>query len=274
MVGRSQANGRLGGVGLDYRVSEALADALDLTLNVTWFETEPEEENDPVREAYAMLAIPLCDLVASHPLYEGAFGVPQFDRAAPPRWEGMPNNWGHKQVDVAPVAVTTPYMRAEIGLVAGPGFTGEVTDLSDLAGHRLAYQQGTLSGAILTAQAPQPVIHTARTFDPGPAFLWEIENGKADVAIIDVAAYDFHRRQNNISKLRLLEWRHPIAFNIAFGLLASNADLKSNIDPIIERMREAGDLEALASMDDITYAAPRDPEVTPALTLSLLLSWE
>ena len=261
-----------GGVGLDYRMSKALADALDLDLRVTWFETEPEEESDPIREAYAMLAIPLCDLVAAHPLYEGAFGEPKFDRAAPPRWEDMPDTWGHKQVEFAPIAVTHPYMRAEIGLVAGPGYDGSVNDLADLVGHRVAYQQGTLSGAILTAQAPQAVIDRAQTFNPGPKFLWEIENGKADIAIADVASFDFHLRQNPITKLRLLDWRHPIGFNIGFGLLASKVTLKHQLDYLITELLASGQIRSLAEQDNITYAKPQPPSVSPALTLSSLRS--
>lgn len=262
-----------GGVGLDYRMSEALAQALGLDLSVTWFETELEEENDPVREAYAMLAIPLCDLVAGHPLYEGSFGVPKFDRAAPPRWDDIPTTWGNRQVDVAPVSVTSPYLRAEIGLVAGPGFDGRVNGFADLAGHRVAFQQGTLSGAILTAQAPQVVVDEARTFNPGPKFLWEIEIGKADIAIVDIAAFDFHRRQNPITELRLLDWRHPIAFNIGFGLQSSKVQLKKRIDEVIAEMIENDRILSLAEQDNITYAAPERPFVTSALTRSKLLSW-
>jgi len=261
-----------GGIGLDYRASKALAEALDLDFRVTWFESEPEEENDPVREAYAMLAIPLCDLVAGHPLYEGSFGNPKFHRAAPPRWDDMPDSWGHKQVDVQPVSTSTPYMRAEIGLVAGPGFNCTVKEWGDLIGHRVGYQQGTLSGAILTAQAPQEVIDHAQTFNPGPTFLWEVENGKADIAIVDVAAYDFHRRQNSITKLRLLDWRHPIGFNIGFGMLASKAELKTSIDGTIAALIETKQLQAFADKDEITYAVPKQPIVSPALTLSALLS--
>ncbi|MEM7056553.1 MAG: c-type cytochrome [Pseudomonadota bacterium] len=261
-----------GGVGLDYRTSKALAEALDLELSVTWFETEPEEENDPVRETYAMLALPLCDLVASHPLYEGSFGEPKFESAAPPRWDDMPDNWGHKQVDVAPISITEPYMRAEIGLVAGPGFVGAVNDLAELSGHRVAYQQGTLSGAILTAQAPQAVIDEAKTFNPGPTFLWEIENGEADVAIVDVAAYDFHRRQNSITKLRLLDWRHPIGFNIGFAVLTANDGLKQNIDRLTTKLVASDQMRSFAEEDDITYAQPKVPFVSPALTLSTLRS--
>lgn len=261
-----------GGVGLDYRTSKALADALELELSVTWFETEPEEENDPVREAYAMLAMPLCDLAAGHPLYEGSFGVPKFTRAAPPRWHDMPDTWGHTQVDVQPVSVTQPYMRAEIGLVVSPDFVDGIENLTELSGHRVAFQQGTLSGAILTAQAPQDVIDQAETFNPGPEFLWEIENGKAEIAIVDVAAYDFHLRQNSITKLRLLEWRHPIGFNIGFGLLSANSDLKTRVDQLLGEFVANGQMQSLATMDNTTYSAPRSPEISPALTLSTLLS--
>ena len=52
-----------GGFGFEYEIGKLLAAELSLELKPIWFEHELEEENDPVRATYAMLAYPLCDLV-------------------------------------------------------------------------------------------------------------------------------------------------------------------------------------------------------------------
>ena len=161
-----------GGSGFDWRVAEEIARRMGLALDVTWFESEPEEESDPVREAYAMLALGLCDLVPAHPLYEGALGPPPAETAAPPRWDDIPDDWGPRQARLKPAAATAPYMRAEMGVVLAPAAQGRrIAGLADLAGLRVGVQQGTLSGALVRAQAPAEVRRAMKTLPPGPKFL-------------------------------------------------------------------------------------------------------
>lgn len=52
-----------GGTGLDYDLSAELAERIGLKLEPVWFESEQEEESDPVKESYAMLSYGLCDAV-------------------------------------------------------------------------------------------------------------------------------------------------------------------------------------------------------------------
>ena len=105
-----------GGFGFEYEIGKLLAAELSLELKPIWFEHELEEESDPVRATYAMLAYPLCDLVSGQPLYKRAMGVPVFERASMPRWVGMPQeidlDTGHRKnilagfVDVKPIDVS------------------------------------------------------------------------------------------------------------------------------------------------------------------------
>lgn len=255
-----------GGSGFDYRVAEATADGMGLDLAVQWFESEPEEESDPVRETYALLAKGLCDLVPAVPLYEGALGPPPAENAAPPRWDGMPTRDWVEFVPLEPVAATRPYMRAEIGIVTGPGVERAIEGPEDLAGLDLGVQQGTLSGAIALAEAPQATVDASVTFNPGPDFLWKLEGGAFDAALVDVAAFDFHRRQNPVSLLTLHDWRHPLGFNIAMAGLERNPNLVAAADAALADLAAAGALAALAEAEKIHYAAPREPWMQRRLT--------
>ena len=243
---------------------------LGLALDVTWYETEAEEESDPVRETYALLSEPLCDLAAEQPLYENAVGPPRGATASLPRWDDRPDWWGTRQTALKPIAATTPYMRAEIGLVLGPGVEGEVGGLSDIGDRVLGLQQGTLSGAIALTQAAPDVLARARTFNPGPTVLWDVEIGKADIAIVDVAAFDFHRKQNRVTKLRLAEWRHPFGVNIGFAIAAEDEALLAAVSGFVDEARETGAIAEIAAAEGVTWGAPRPPWMTPPVTRATL----
>ena len=252
-----------GGVGVDYALSEAIAGAVGLPLAVTWYEAEQEEESSPVREAYAMLAHGLCDLVPGFALLEGAVEGVAGGRGALPRWEGRPAHLAEGfQVDLRPVAVTRPYMRAEMGLVVREGIDpGPVERLADLRGVALGLEQGTLAGAITARQASREALAEAVTLNPGPTFLWRMEAGAFDAALTTTGAYDFHVRQNPITALRLTPYRHPIGFNLAVAGLASNPALIEAADAAIAALGEPG-LAALGrpAADE---ARPALPEPTP-----------
>jgi ABC-type amino acid transport substrate-binding protein len=265
-----------GGVGIDYRVSQALANELGLTLKVEWFEGEVEEDSDPVLQTYAMLSYPLCDLVLSHPLFEPSIGPPPTTAAALPRWYGMPteldtvtNRRVSKRlphVTLKSITVTKPYMRAEIGLVYHKD-TPEPKGLHDLGDRRLAVQQGTLSGSMATmTNLAADVV----TLNPGANFLWQLEQGRADVGIVDVPAYDGHRLHNKVTKLRLADWRHPVGFDIGAAILADRPALKKRLDKVIEGLLGSNDIQAMAVEEGVTYAKPKNAGIEKMLTMRRL----
>ena len=261
-----------GGSGLDYRLLAELAAYLELDLEVVWFESEQDEESDPVRETYAQLSHRLCDVTASHPLYENAFGAPPAESAALPRWDDVPTHWRHgTHVPLDPIATSDPYMRGEIGLVFAPGIKPRpISGLQDLEGMTLGLQQGTLSGVLATLQAPRSVALTSRMFNPGPQFLWEVENGAVDVAIVDVTAFDFHRRQNPISELVLSDWRHEMGMNIGLAVLEENAGLLDALNGAIADMLNTDRVAELATVEGLHYARPVPPHVMSQLHLAEL----
>lgn len=269
-----------GGSGFDFLVSEQLADQLALPLNIVWYENELEEESDPVKETYAMLAHGLCDAVPGHPRYAPALGVQDFKRAVVPRWLGMkqeidPDTGLFRDslagfVDVAPVAVSSGYMRSEIGLVYREGLQPP-RDLGDLSGHSLHVQEGTLAGVIAMVQTTPQDRAQITTHSPGAGFLWDVESGEGALALVDVAAFDSHQQANPFTPLRLAPWRHPIGMDIGIAVLAENESLIADLNAAIAAL-SASLIRQLAAEAGLSYAPPQSDQVMPALTMQMLRS--
>lgn len=268
-----------GGTGFDYRVSRALAERLGLDLDIIWIENELDEESDPIRETYALLAYGLCDAVPGHPRYESSVGKADFERASLPRWLDMPQEIDPDTgllkdtlagfVDVRPVAVTAGYMRSEIGLLYRQG-DPEPGGLQDRGGRKVAVQQGTLSGAIATVQAAPGERGDIVTLNPGAGFLWDVETTGHALALVDVAAFDAHRKAFPATALRLASWRHPIGMDIGVALLAENGSLKAAMDKAIGDLVASGDLPGIAANEGLTFAPPQSDALTPRFTLATL----
>ena len=270
-----------GGSGFDYRVSAELAARLELDLSVIWIENELDEESDPIRETYALLAHGLCDAVPGHPRYESAVGAPEFERASLPRWLGMPQEIDPDTgllkdtlagfVDVFPVAVSDGYMRSEIGILYRQG-EGEPAGLQERGGRKIAVQQGTLSGAIATVQVAPGERADIVTLNPGAGFLWDVETKGHALAMVDVAAYDAHRKAFPATALRLAEWRHPIGMDIGIAVLAENTPLQAALNAAIADLLTSGELPEIAEAEGLTYAPPQSSSLTERLTLATLRS--
>jgi len=268
-----------GGSGFDYRLSEEIASRMGLSLDVLWIENDLDEESDPVRETYALLAHRLCDAVPGYPRYESAVGKSEFERASLPRWLGMPQEIDTDTgllkdslqgfVDVYPVDVTQGYMRSEIGLVYWDG-TVEPDGLNQLGDRHLALQQGTLSGAIATLQVASTDQALLVTMNPGAGFLWEVEKTGTDLAIIDVAAYDAHLKANPFTALRLAKWRHAVGMDIGIAVLSENSSLRAALDATLNDILFEAILPEIGVAEGMTYAAPASEELTPIFTLDAL----
>jgi hypothetical protein len=265
-----------GGSGFDYRIAEAVADRLNLVLRPVWYEAELQEESDPLRDTYAMLSFGLCDVVPGHPRYVRAVGRPGFERARVPRWIGMPQEIDRDTshihdkpvgfVDVRPIAVTRGYMRSTIGLLYRDG-TPEPGSHGDLGKRALAFQQGTLSGAIAMTQLGPADRQRARHFNPGASFLWMAEAEGLETAIVDVIAYDNYRKSNPGTKFRLADWRHPLGMDIGMALLEENETLRRAIDTALADILAAEEPARIASQEGLTYTPPTDDDLASTITL-------
>ncbi len=263
-----------GGAGLDYEVVAALADQMGLALAVEWYESEQEEESTPVREAYAMLAYGVCDIYPGFALYETSLSAFFGTRAAPPRWDNRPASLGREfQVDLEPISVSDPYARMEMGVVyRAPEFEREITRVADMEGLRIGVEQGTLAGILTLRQGTNKMTADASTFNPGADFLWKLEQGEFDAALVTIGAYDFHKKQNFVSTLVLDEYRHPIGFNLSIAMLKRNRDLLDRMDPLIHAMIDDGTVAGLAVKSKVTYSEPREPWVETQLTMRDILN--
>jgi mono/diheme cytochrome c family protein len=265
-----------GGIGMDYEVAAAVAERLGLALDVTWYEAEVEEDTTPARDTIALLSYGLCDLAPGFALYEPILGKYDGARVNLPRWDDRYDNdeslRRNPTVALRPIAVSRPYVRMEIGLVHREGVEpGEVRSVADLDGLRLGVEQGTLPGVLTLRQGTQAMARAATTLSPGPTFLWEMEKGAFDAALMTVGAYDYHRRQNPITTLRLHPYRHPLGFNLGIATLAENEGLTAAVDAALGALAEEGAFPGLAEASGLHYAEPRAPYVQSSLTMRDIL---
>ena len=261
-----------GGDGMDYEVAAALAAEMGVPLEVRWFESEQEEESTPIREIYALLAYEVCDIVPGFALYETSLSAFYKTRAALPRWDDKPDHLGiEHQVDLEPISVTDPYTRMEMGVVYRTAeFERDIEKIADMDGLKIGVEQGTLAGVLSLRQGTKAMAKDAVTFNPGPDFLWEMEQGAFDAALVTIGAYDFHKKQNFISTLELDAYRHPLGFNISVAMLGRKKAMRDVFDPAIARMIGDGTMAKLAEKSKYTYAKPRRPWVQGHLTMQTI----
>ena len=263
-----------GGTGLDYELSRALAEALGVALDVRWFESEQDEESTPVKEAYALLAYKVCDIFPGFALYEMFFDDFDVARAALPRWDMRPQSLEHRvHVDLRPISVTHPYARMEMGVVyRNSEFERKIQKISDMEGLKIGVEQGTLAGVLTLRQGTEKMVSDSVTRNPGPKFLWQMEQGEFDAALTTTGAYDFHKKQNVMSTLILGAYRHPLGINLSIAMLDSKKALRDIINPLIDAMVKDGTMAQLGARASHTYAHPRKPWLLPRLTMQTLLT--
>lgn len=262
------------GVGLDYRMSVALAEALDLDFRPLWYEADGG--GNPILEPSALLSADLCDLVAGHPLIASAVGAPSVARGRMPEWMGRPDKTDPRRitVDLETLAVSSPFRREELGLVFAP--SAKVADdasLNDLGGLTVGYQGDTVAEVIIRLGAQDDVRDASRSYPAGAAFLWRLETGDIDAALVEVSAYDFMLRQNAISKLRLGSWRHGFGINVGYAMLAEQDDLRAAVDDALADLVQSGVAADLAALDQLHYIAPKEPAMLPSVSLAQLTAF-
>jgi ABC-type amino acid transport substrate-binding protein len=263
-----------GGVGMDYELAAALAGEMGLALDVTWFEAETEEETTPARDTIALLSHGLCDIAPGFPLYAPLLGRYDGTRSGLPRWDDRPTNLTRNpSVALEPIALSRPYLRMEIGLVHRDGVEiGPVGTVADLDGLRLGVEQGTLPGMLTLRQGTSRIAEMATTLNPGPTFLWEMEKGAFDAALVTVGAYDFHRRQNPLTGIALHDWRHPLGLNLGVATLAGAEALTAEVDAALAALEGRGAFPGMAEAAGLHYAPPREPAMQGEITMRDLLA--
>lgn len=262
--------------GMDYQLAVGIADQMGIPLKVTWYESEVEEETTPAKDLIALLSYELCDIAPGFSLYEPILNQYTGTRGPIPDWDNKPRTFARgTQVDLQAITLSAPYMRMEIGVVYRDGVElGDVQRVSDLDGQLLGVEQGTLSGVLTLRQGTTQMNEMAKTFNPGPSFLPEMENGEFDAALVTIGAYDLHQRKNQKSTLKLHDYRHPLGFNLGVAILSKNTELLDGVNKSINQLSDDGQLTEFSIASGLHYAKPTKPYVQSRLNMRDLIATE
>lgn len=245
-----------GGGGIDYELAGAIATALGVKLKVVWYESENEEESNPVDEVNAFMSAGLCELSASFPLHADAIAQGPGRSVRLPRYRHMPESDVGKIVDLSQLIVSRPYRSTRFVVVLPGNSTLKVTRLADLDGKKILAEEGTLAGAIAMQYQGGRLRNNVDLVPPGPRTLWIMEAGKHDAAIVDLDKFDAHRKQNRISKLKLSGYEHSIRYNIALVSIAKHKDLIAYANTVIAAGLKDGSIATMARRAGMTYRPP------------------
>ena len=245
-----------GGGGIDYELAKAVATALGVKLKVVWYESENEEESNPVDEVNAFMSAGLCQMSASFPLYADAIAQGPGRSVRLPRYRHMPESERGRIVDLSQLIVSRPYRSTRFVVVLPGSSTLKVESLADLDGKKILAEEGTVAGAIAMQYQGGRLRATVDLVPPGPKTLWIMEAGKHDAAIIDLDKFDAHRKQDRISKLKLSGYEHSIRYNIALVSIAKHKDLIAYANSVIAAGLKNGTIAAMARRSGMTYRPP------------------
>ena len=171
--------------GFDLLVSQAVAKRLGRVLELQWFESELDEESNPVLEANALLSDRRCHLIAGYPLFATALGEPSAKRARLPDFEGAKREDRRRWVPLDAVAASRGYRYSPLVVVVRPEAAGRrIENLADLKGVPLGAEEKTLSGAILMSYRGGMLREQITSVAPGKGLLEGIERGDYGAALV------------------------------------------------------------------------------------------
>ncbi|MFC7475153.1 substrate-binding periplasmic protein [Dankookia sp. GCM10030260] len=259
------------GGGFDVEVARRVAALLGRPLAVQWFETKADPDSFPDREANALLSDGRCQLVGGYPLTARTIGKPLSERSRLPGFAGARPEDRRRWVNIGTLVPSAAYRAASLGVVLGPAQSGlQFRHLAELQGLRLGVEKRTLPDAILTRYRGGVLFDRVTHVLAGTGLFERLEAGDYDAVLVETQRWDAWAARHPENRLRLAEYRHPVGFNFGFVGLATEAPLLEAVNGAIVRMREAGELPALARQAGLTYAAPLLPEVTPPIAPAAL----
>ena len=255
--------------GFDLAIAEALAERLDRTLDILWFEFEDDEEEVPMWQSSALLAERLCDLIGGYALFSAMLGTPVQPMSKLPDYRGGKRG---VRVPTKPIAATRPYHRAPFAVILGPGAGGrKIAKLEDLKGLRIGAEVSTISSAILFRHGHGMLIPDLANIAPTKGLLKQADAGRFDAVMIELHRFDWYRKRAPETTLRWSGYVHPIGFNIGFAALEEAQDLIAQVDAAIDEMRGDGTIARLAGEAGMTYRPPKAPTILHRITPAMLV---
>lgn len=257
----SYSRGKRSG-GLDLAIGAMIAEKLGVAFKVTWFESEAEEESNPVDELNALMTHGLCAMSPSFPLYAPALEQGPGKTSMLPDYRGKPREERGLHIKLGRLIASRPYRASPLVVVLGPhaGKT-EIQSLKDLTGMRLIAEEGTLPGAIALNYGAGALRDKLTLVPPGRATLRRLEANEFEAAFVELEKYDGYRLRKRDTKLSLASYQHSIMFNMGFVALEKNRALIAAVDAVLKDALADGRIAALAKENQVSYRAPASPDI-------------
>jgi ABC-type amino acid transport substrate-binding protein len=267
----SMYDGAKGG-GFDWAVADTVAKRIGRQLAVQWFETKPDPDDSTTLAANALLSDGRCRLVGGYPLVESALGKPGMKSARMPDFVGARPADRGRSIELGTLVPSRAYHFAALTIVLGrAAASARITDLASLEGIKLGVEGGTLADAILMLFGGGRFVNQITHIMPGRGeLLPRLEQGQYDATLVELRRFDAYRAAHSETKLTPSGYYFPTGFNIGFVGPSTDRDLIEQVDRAIAGMLEEGELPVLARTAGVTYLPPRQPNVSPDVTLSEL----
>ena len=257
------------GSGFDLAVADAVAKRLGRTLAVQWFETKLDLDSSTSLAADALLSDRRCRLVGGYPLVESALGTPGMKSARLPDFVGARPADRGRPIELGTLVPSRAYHFAALTVVLSPSVSVTITELASLEGIRLGVEGGTLADAILMLFGDGRLVdHITHVIAGRGDLLPRLENGEYDATLVELRRFDAYRAAHPETKLTPSGYYFPTGFNIGFVALSTDHELIEHVDRAIADMFDEGGLPALARSAGVTYLPPRQPNVSPDVTLA------
>jgi ABC-type amino acid transport substrate-binding protein len=257
------------GGGFDWAVADAVAKRIGRQFAVQWFETKPDPDDSTTLAADALLSDGRCQLVGGYPLVESTLGKPGTKSARMPDFVGARPSDRGRSIELGILEPSRAYHFAAQTVVLGPAISARITDLASLEGVKLGVEGGTLADAILMLFGDGRFVNQITHIIPGRGeLLQRLEQGQYDATLVELRRFDAYRATHPGTNLTPSGYYFPIGFNIGFVGLSTDRGLIEQADHAIADMLGNGQLPALARTAGVTYLPPRQPNVSPDVTLA------
>jgi ABC-type amino acid transport substrate-binding protein len=256
--------------GFDSAVADAVAKRIGRQLALQWFETKPDPDDSTMLAADALLSDRRCRLVGGYPMVESALGKPGMRSARLPDFAGARPTDRGRSIELGTLVPSRAYHFAALTIVLGAAAaSARITDLANLEGIKLGVEGGTLADATLMLFGDGRFVNQITHVVTGRGeLLPRLEKGEYDATLVELRRFDAYRATHPETKLSPSGYYFPIGFNIGFVGLSTDRDLIDQVDQAIGEMLESGELPALARTAGVTYQPPRQPNVSPEVTLT------
>jgi hypothetical protein len=257
------------GGGFDWAVADAVAKRIGRQLALQWFETKPDPDDSTTLAADALLSDSRCQLVGGYPLVESMLGKPGMKSARMPDFVGARPTDRGRSIELGTLVPSRAYHFAALTVVLGPAISARITDLTSLEGVKLGVEGGTLADAILMLFGDGRFVNQITHIVPGHGeLLPRLEQGQYDATLVELHRFDAYRATHPGTKLTPTGYYFPIGFNIGFVGLSTDRGLIEQADRAIADMLGNNELPALARTAGVTYLPPRQPNISPDVTLA------